>query len=432
MVFENIKVSVIMPIYNVENFLEESMKSIINQTLSDIEIICVNDGSTDQSGSIIDRFAKKDPRIKVIHKKNTGYGNSMNIGLKNAKGKYIGILEPDDFISTNMLAELLELAEREHVDIVKSNFAYLEGEKGAYRIDPTRIYDDEKLFGKVLSVEEKKILFKGYVAHWSCLYKKDFLWENDIFFNETPGASYQDQGFWFQSLVYAQKIYMTNKHYYYYRQDNPNASIASKAKVYCISSEYDYIFYKLKKNETLFNEYLPIYIQCRYKSLRDTLDRIADEYKQEFILHISSDFNALESKGYLNTKYMDEQDSDKLFYIMRNPIDYYERIRKNAIYLHESIAPYKVIYIYGAGFMGRKILKKMFDKDREKVKGFLVTKNHENIKKVNGKEVYEFTDFHDFNEEVGIVVGVTKKFEEEIVQQLKLNNVHNIILPFEI
>lgn len=92
----DIKVSVIVPVYNVENYLKQAITSVINQTLKEIEIICVNDGSTDSSKTILDEFQKSDERIIVVNKSNKGYGAACNTGLKLARGKYVAILEPDD------------------------------------------------------------------------------------------------------------------------------------------------------------------------------------------------------------------------------------------------------------------------------------------------------------------------------------------------
>ena len=103
------KISVIMPTYNVEKYLASALESVINQTFGDIEIICINDGSTDNSLHILEDYAAKDKRIKIINKENSGYGASMNIALKQAKGEYISIVETDDFIEFNMLERLYEI-----------------------------------------------------------------------------------------------------------------------------------------------------------------------------------------------------------------------------------------------------------------------------------------------------------------------------------
>ena len=119
---EQCLVSVLVPIYNVERYLRECLNSLISQTLEDIEIICIDDGSTDGSLGIVREFQSRDARIKVITKPNSGYGNSMNRGLDAATGKYIGIVESDDFAETTMFEDMVALAEANNADVVKTNF----------------------------------------------------------------------------------------------------------------------------------------------------------------------------------------------------------------------------------------------------------------------------------------------------------------------
>ena len=117
-------VSIVVPIYNVEKYLKQCLDSIISQTLKDIEIILVNDGSKDGSLKIIKDYAARDNRIKVVDKANTGYGNSMNIGLSKATGKFIGIVESDDYIEPDMFETLYNLAVRDKLDVARSEFFY--------------------------------------------------------------------------------------------------------------------------------------------------------------------------------------------------------------------------------------------------------------------------------------------------------------------
>ena len=117
----NPQISVIVPIYNVEKYLAKCIDSIINQTLTNIEIILVNDGSTDNSRKIIDKYDKKDSRIKVIHKKNGGQGSARNAGLDIAKGEYIGFVDSDDWIDSNMYENLYNAAISNNADIVVCN-----------------------------------------------------------------------------------------------------------------------------------------------------------------------------------------------------------------------------------------------------------------------------------------------------------------------
>ena len=105
-------VSLLIPIYNVERYLEECLDSAVNQTLKDIEIICINDGSTDSSPDIIRRYMANDGRVRMIDKANSGYGSSMNMGLDAATGKYIGILESDDYLELDALEVMVAAAEK--------------------------------------------------------------------------------------------------------------------------------------------------------------------------------------------------------------------------------------------------------------------------------------------------------------------------------
>ncbi|MFR2030199.1 MAG: glycosyltransferase family 2 protein [Collinsella sp.] len=119
---KNPKVSILVPICNVERYLRECLNSLVNQTLREIEIICINDGSTDSSLSIIREYERRDTRIVVIDKPNSGYGDSMNKGIELARGEYIGIVESDDFASLNMFETLYKEAVKNDLDVVRSNY----------------------------------------------------------------------------------------------------------------------------------------------------------------------------------------------------------------------------------------------------------------------------------------------------------------------
>lgn len=121
---KEIKVSVIIPIYNAEEYLEECLNSVINQTLKEIEIICVNDGSTDNSLKIIEQFQRKSNKIKLISQKNAGVIKARITGLENATGKYIGWIDSDDFIDKNMFSKLYKMAEENNADISFCNYNF--------------------------------------------------------------------------------------------------------------------------------------------------------------------------------------------------------------------------------------------------------------------------------------------------------------------
>lgn len=116
------KISVLVPVYNVEAYLDQCMQSLLAQTFLDMEIICVDDGSTDNSARILDHYAASDERIRILRKENTGYGNSMNVALDHAVGEYVAILESDDFAEPDMLQRLYETAAARDIDVVKADY----------------------------------------------------------------------------------------------------------------------------------------------------------------------------------------------------------------------------------------------------------------------------------------------------------------------
>ena len=203
------KISIIIPIYNVNKYLRECIDSIINQTLKNIEIICVNDGSTDNSLEIIKEYIY-DNRIIIINKNNSGYGDSMNQGLNIASGEYIGIVESDDFIDINMFENLYKITKKGDIDIVRSNF-YLYWEKNKKEALNFKIL--KNLYNKIFNPMELQNIFLVQPSIWAGIYKKLFLIKNDIKFLTTPGASYQDTSFFYKTLYKANKIFVQKKHF---------------------------------------------------------------------------------------------------------------------------------------------------------------------------------------------------------------------------
>ncbi len=248
------KVSVIIPVYNVEKYLRECLDSVVNQTLKDIEIICVDDGSTDDSGAILDEYAAKDSRIKVIHKENGGYGKAMNVGIDSATGEYIGIVEPDDYVELNMFENFYKIVSENNLDFVKGyyyNYSSFPLEKNELVAN----YDNNICNRKLKPIEYFET-FKGGASIWSAIYNREFLIEKDIKFLETPGASFQDTSFWIKVLLSAERGMFVNEAYNHYRIDNENSSVKSNSKIFCICDEMhelDRIYASSKKIVKIIN-----------------------------------------------------------------------------------------------------------------------------------------------------------------------------------
>jgi len=159
------KVSIIVPIYGVEKYIHECVDSILVQTLKEIEIILVDDGSKDNCPAIVDEYAKKDSRVIAIHQENGGYRKAVNHGLKVATGEYIGIVESDDFIEPNMFEELYELAKSNNVEVVKSDFYKYYSDKGDEKANTIPKDDAEH----VIDPKEKSSIFYSQPAIWSAI-----------------------------------------------------------------------------------------------------------------------------------------------------------------------------------------------------------------------------------------------------------------------
>lgn len=298
-----VKVSVLVPIYNVEQFLPECLDSLVNQTLKEIEIICINDGSKDDSLKIIKSYAKKDKRIVIIDKKNSGYGDSMNQGLKKAIGEYIGIVESDDFIDTEAFSELYRIAKKHDVDVVKANFYEYYGEiKKDDAVSNMFLLDQTE---KVIDPRKHREIFYQPPCIWAAIYKNSFLKENGIDFLPTPGAAYQDAGFNFKVWSVARKAYFIKRAFLHYRQDNVNSSVKDASKIYCVKDEYDSVE-KFLEEKGLMNELGPVAFTCRFGGYIWNLHRLNRKAALEFSSVVEADYKRAKEGGYLDSGKLDE------------------------------------------------------------------------------------------------------------------------------
>lgn len=301
------KVSILMPACNVEKFLKECMDSVVNQTLKDIEIICIDDGSRDSTGNILDEYAQKDNRIKVIHKANSGYGHSMNVGLQNATGEYIGIIETDDFADFNMFDELYKAAKENHADVVKSNYySYVsQPEPQSTYYEVLKEYD---LYDQVFRPVEHPEIFRVRPCIWSGIYRREWLLENHVSFAETPGASYQDTGFAFKVWASAERALLVRDAYLHYRTDNANSSVKAAAKIYCICDEFKSIEEFLEKRPELKEELEKPVISLKYISYRWNLFRLTMEFKYAFLERMHKELSEAKNRGLFDKKYFTEKE----------------------------------------------------------------------------------------------------------------------------
>lgn len=206
---ENIKVSVIVPVYNVEKYLKRCLDQLTNQTLEEIEIICVNDGSKDNSLEILEDYSKKDSRIFVVSQENAGLSAARNTGMNYVKGEYIGFVDSDDWVDLDFYEKLYDAAKRNDCDIAVADFKRKHPKKDKIRLNIT----EEKVF---TTPEDKYLACKTYREGcvWNKIYRTEFLKRIDLKF--VPGMYYEDRDFTARSLFYSDKLVTVPNTYYDY------------------------------------------------------------------------------------------------------------------------------------------------------------------------------------------------------------------------
>ena len=207
----DIKVSVIIPVYNVEKYLRQNLESVANQTLKDIEIICVDDGSTDSSFEIVKEFAEKDSRFLAVSQENGGAGAARNNGLRRAKGKYLSFLDSDDFFDEKMLEEAYNKAEATQADfVVFQSDQYYEETKEFKDVSWTLRYAEippYEPFGRRSMTDNVFKVFVGWA--WDKLYNREFVLKNNLWFQEQRTSN--DMLFVFSAVAIAKKIACVEK-----------------------------------------------------------------------------------------------------------------------------------------------------------------------------------------------------------------------------
>lgn len=439
------KVSILVPIYNVEKYLPECLESLCSQTLQDMEILCINDGSTDASREIVEQYRKRDSRIRVIDKENSGYGSSMNQGLDKAEGEYIAIVESDDFIEPNMMEKLYEQAKAYSAELIKSNCFYYTSQNGKEENRFVNIFADLPT-GEVLFPIKKPELFLKLPSIWSGLYLRDFLIRNGIRFNETPGASYQDVSFSFQVFACAMRVVLVPEAYYHYRTDNVNSSVKAPNKVFCICDELEKIdsFIDARKHNHNFLKWVAS--RLGYRVLMENYHVLASAFQYALFLRILDYLKNYQEKGYLHGEIWDNEAVKEVERILDNPDLYFketakafedERVNSSLSQNHKiygeavlnKLRESSRVIIYGAGIIGRELMKYLLLSGYPKEQMFFaVTNTDENVGFIEEIPVKGISEYQEWSELALIVVAVKSQLQFEILQVLEKRGFQHVIL----
>lgn len=221
-----VNVSVIIPVFNVENFIRKTLSSICNQTYRDLEIIIIDDGSTDKSGVICDQLALNEPRIKVFHQENMGPTKTRNYGMQLATGRYFCFIDADDWISKNYIKALVEASEKENADIAFCNHAIVNNAQVSYN-------DDYHQALYVTPKEKNALLCQIFFpAVHGKIYRNSSLKTSKVEFLVQDGyhGFAEDIFFNFEAINNAKKLVFVAGEYYFYNRDNPNSICALPSK----------------------------------------------------------------------------------------------------------------------------------------------------------------------------------------------------------
>ena len=287
------KLSVIIPVYNVESYLKECLDSVCNQTLEDIEIICIDDGSTDNSLNILKEYASSDSRIKIISKENGGQATARNLGIREACGEYIAFVDSDDFIKPTMFEKLYSKAKHKNLDVVMCKIATYNNQTGEikdnvwyYMLGVFREFNKNVFNHK----DTRQFTCEIAVTPFNKIYKSSLLKENNIYFPE--GLIFEDEKFFYDIYLRSKRVSIVDEPLYYYR-------INRKGSTVDISKNNNYI------------DIIPI-----FKQIRETFKETGnyDDYK----ILLANRFIHLEFARFTETSH---EYKEKFFNLMKEDLN---------------------------------------------------------------------------------------------------------------
>ncbi len=295
----SIKVSVIIPSLNAAPFIKQCLDSVRIQTLPELEILCVDAGSTDGTAAIINEYAGLDNRIRLIKSDKKSYGYQVNQGIDAAKGEYIGIVEPDDYITEEMFENLYRAAYENRLDFVKANFyKFMDclGRRYYQKWERTvwiRNCENSSGFpyNRVIQLKEtpQALVYGDHGNIWSGIYRREFLLDHHIKLHETPGASYQDTGFALLCSLEAERVMFLDGCFYRYRQQNATSSVGSQEKHSHIIAEYEWIWEQMKIRKLMDEISRSFYMSMKFHSYLWNYNRLRPDGRQKFLENLVKD-----------------------------------------------------------------------------------------------------------------------------------------------
>lgn len=389
------KISVIMPCLNMVSYIENCIESVISQTLSNIEILVIDAGSTDGTLDILQTYADKDSRIKIIHSQRKSYGYQVNLGIDVAMGEYIGIVDTDDYIVRDMYETLYHLAVETGADYVKgtAKMFYTLPDKNVYCYPLQQFSQEEYGEQGIIEVCPKRMpqLLTMDNFLWSGIYRNEFF--KKIKLNESPGAAFQDLGGLLQTQINAEKAVYISKPVYQYRQDNVTASTHNNKGFQFIENEYAWA------ERFLEGQSKEWHVSFYRKQFLHLMDRVYAMATSEFpwdnslssMLTIAKRLSCANGRGILTEKDLTQEQWLDLQILWKSPYFLYEKYRKFYEAQKASLQQVirfsnskKQIIIFGSGRLGRFIHAQLLYRKCKRAVAYC--DNNENA---HGKQQYD-------------------------------------------
>ncbi len=356
----SVRVSVILPSLNVGGYIDEAIASVRQQALEDIEIMCIDAGSTDGTREKIAKHANEDNRIVVIDSSVKSYGIQVNMGIDLARGEYIAVLETDDYVDPDMYGNLYDIACEQSLDYVKCDYyTYTVDEKGDRMFSTRGVGREQELYESLfVPSEHPGIAFDDWYL-WNGIYRTEFLRVNNIRFSETPGAAFQDIGFLHRTTSRARSARYLAQPLYKYCVSRPEASSKSDRTLLFIRQEYGLIFDEIgDKGEP--EEYALLYRRLAKSFARACMDSSDGFLEGNDAKEIIGWFRARlligEREGHISADIIPSGLRDTYRHLVPAD-DYIFYRRKRVREISEFIGKGHPVVIFGCGMYGQEALE---------------------------------------------------------------------------
>lgn len=416
-----LKISIIIPVYNVEKYLAECLESVINQSYANIEIICVNDGSTDSSPQILQLYAKKDERIRVISQSNHGLSMARNTGIEHATGEYICFLDSDDMLVETAADTVVKALESALVDVLvfNANLIY-ENEHCKRQYNITEYFKRKGRYSEIVSGQEMFVnMMKNNdfcIAACLLIVKREWLLQKKIKFY--PGIIHEDNMFCVQCYLGANTVKYINESLYIYRirENSITTKKADELKLYSLMINYEFTLRELfsDKYQEAVKEQLNRYMDGLLYSIRlvdnelfKTIGRKTERIK-------GFEMEAL-CKSLQIGKYHSEEYDEYVY------MEGFKRCIENS----------NGIILYGAGEIGKLVHGYLCKQgDGQRIKAFVVTEKVPEDSSYMGTKIYALEQLEEEiqEKEYLVVIAVGKKYQSEIKDLCREKKLNRVIL----